>query len=410
MRSRDILQTVLKADLCAGCGACAALAPESVRMRIDTKGFFRPAPLRKLTRTESRQIAAVCPGISQSGHPPEALSHLLWGTYLSVHQGWATDPDLRYEAASGGALSAVLVSLLDTGKVDAVLSIAADPDMPIGNKSVLTLNRDEILAQSASRYAPSKPLEDVRSLLDRPERFAFVGKPCDVAGLRNWARQDPRIDERFPVKLSFFCAGVPSLTGAKEMCRSIGIDPKNVSALRYRGRGWPGQATACATDGREASMRYQESWGDILSKHVQHRCRICADGIGLDADIAFADAWQCDAAGYPSFEEQPGRSAILVRTETGSRILERAISSEILETLPLPIESLTSMQPGQRRRREELLGRLAGKVMAGEPIPRYRSLKIWQNGLQAGLFRTAKACLGMARRRFTVRANQRSQS
>jgi coenzyme F420 hydrogenase subunit beta len=317
---------------------------------------------------------------------------------------------LRHEAASGGALSACLVSLLETGEVDAVLSVAADPHLPFGNQTVLSRSRQEILSQAASRYAPSKPLDRVAELLDSPERIAFVGKPCDVAGLRLWAQQDARIDVRFPVKLSFFCAGVPSLEGGKDVIRALGMEPDRVNAFRYRGRGWPGQATASTPDGREASMRYEDSWGAILSKHVQHRCRICADGIGLGADIAFADAWECDAAGYPLFDEQPGRSAIIARSKRGQRILDRAKSLGLIDTLAMPIERLTLIQPGQRRRREELLGRLAGKVLAGEPIPRYRHLQIWQNGIRVGLLRNLKACLGMARRRLAHRTRRRPSS
>ena len=171
-----------------------------------------------------------------------------------------------------------------------------------------------------------------------------------------------------------------------------------MARFKYRGGGWPGQTEVETADGQTRSMLYRESWGDILSPHVQHRCRLCADGVGLAADIAFADAWQTDAQGYPLFEEQQGRSAILARTAFGAQLVEAAVAADVLHTEPLDIEALEAMQPGQVRRRTELLGRLAGRILAGAPIPKYRALGIWDCARQAGLTKTMRAMLGTARR------------
>lgn len=51
-------------------------------------------------------------------------------------------------------------------------------------------------------------------------------------------------------------------------------------------------------------MSYNESWGNILGKYLQKRCKICPDGIGEFADIVCADAWHGDKSGYPNFEEK----------------------------------------------------------------------------------------------------------
>ena len=53
-------------------------------------------------------------------------------------------------------------------------------------------------------------------------------------------------------------------------------------------------------------MGYDASWGGVLTRHVQFRCRICPDGIGDDADIAFADAWHTDTDRNPVFNEAEG--------------------------------------------------------------------------------------------------------
>jgi len=397
LRPNRIERTVA-ADLCTGCGACAALAPSALEMRHAETGFARPRRIGSLTRSEEKAIARVCPGRAQSAPAPADKTHRLWGPYTQLSQGWAKDPELRHAGASGGALSQMLVWLLDTDQVDAVVQIAAHGDAPMANKIVLSQTHADVLQAAASRYAPSSPLSVVSRLLEAEGRYAFVGKPCDVAGLGLRAELDPRITQRFPVMLSFFCAGVPSLTGAEAVAAHLGVGRTDVARFKYRGGGWPGQTEVETKDGQTRTMLYRESWGEILSPHVQQRCRLCADGVGLAADIAFADAWETDAQGYPLFEEQEGRSAILVRTPRGAQLVDAAVAAGALHTEPLAIEALEAMQPGQVRRRTELLGRLAGRILAGAPIPKYRALGIWKCARQAGLTKTLRAMVGTARR------------
>ncbi len=399
-RHPSIIEMTVASDLCTGCGACAALAPDSVQMHQADDGFIRPRSVGAMSRAQAKMIGDICPGRSQVGSADAANEHPIWGAYAQVSQGWAKDAELRDAGASGGALSQMLVWLLETEQVDAVVHIAAHAEAPMANQITLSQTRLDVLNAAASRYAPSSPLLIVSKLLETDGRYAFVGKPCDVAGLRLWADKDPRVNERFPVMRSFFCAGVPSLKGAEQVADYLGVAPSDVARFKYRGGGWPGLTEVETKDGQTRSMQYRESWGDILSPQVQHRCRICADGVGLAADIAFADAWQTDADGYPLFEEQDGRSVILARNSVGLNLVNEAVRAGVLHSEPLCIDALEAMQPGQVRRRRELLGRLAGRLLVGLPIPKYRDLGVWACARQAGMARTLRAMLGTARRVF----------
>jgi coenzyme F420 hydrogenase subunit beta len=290
------------------------------------------------------------------------------------------------------------VHLLEAGTVDGVVQAAADPALPIGNVTVLSENTADIRKAAGSRYAPSAPLAGLEPHLAGQNRLAFVGKPCDVAALRALAQEDPRVDARFPVMLSFFCAGVPALTGAREVLERLGMAEGETATFRYRGHGWPGRATAQAPDGREASMSYHDSWGGVLSRHVQHRCKICADGTGTAADLVCADAWECDSRGYPLFNEAPGISLIVARTDRGSEILHAAEASDHLATAPFDPATLPSMQPGQTGRRRALLSRLAALRLLGRPMPRYEGLNLWPAALQGGLRSNLRGFLGMLKR------------
>ena len=392
------LARVARGNTCAGCGACAGLFPAQVVMDVVAPGYLRPRQTAALSAAEDAVIARVCPGLGQRVQAAGRTDHPLWGPHVAMMTGWSTDPAVRFAGASGGALSALLIHLLDSGTVDAVIETAADPALPIGNVTLTVTDADGVTTAAGSRYAPSAPLAGLASCLAEDRRFAFVGKPCDAAALAALRDTDPRVAAVFPVILSFFCAGVPSHDGGRAILAALGVDPADVERFRFRGQGWPGRATARLKDGTERSMSYHDSWGGILSKHVQHRCKICADGTGVAADIACADAWETDARGYPLFEEAPGVSLIVARSELGAGIIASARAAGRIETQPFDVAQLAAIQPGQRERHRALLARLLALRLVGRPIPRYEGLQLavaaWQNPVR----RNIRNFLGTLRR------------
>lgn len=367
-------------------------------MAPDAAGFLRPVQSAALDPAQEAALTQICPGLGQTVVAGGRPDHPLWGPFLAMSKGHAADPALRHAGASGGGLSAMALWLLDSGTVDAVLVTEADPDNPLGNRTTLVRDRAGVLAAAGSRYAPASPLAGLRARLIPGARHALVGKPCDVAAFRALAAQDPALAQAVPVVLSFFCAGTPSLTGARRVVERMGADPAAVRAFRYRGMGWPGLASATLADGTVRQMSYAESWGKVLSAHVQHRCRICADGTGTAADLVFADAWEADADGYPLFEEAEGESLIVARTALGADLLAGARAAGRLVAGPFDPAGLAAIQPGQRSRRQGLLGRLAALWLLGRPVPRYRGLGLRAAARQGGPRVVWRNFLGMARR------------
>ncbi|HEX9858223.1 MAG TPA: Coenzyme F420 hydrogenase/dehydrogenase, beta subunit C-terminal domain [Paracoccaceae bacterium] len=396
--SSPVLNKVLKGGLCSGCGACAALAQGAVAMRISEQGFLRPVQSGPLSQQQEHRIALTCPGVGLRQQPDGRSDHPLWGPFIGMYSGHATDPGLRRTASSGGGLSALLVYLLETGAVDHVLQVAADPDLPIGNRTVLSSHRNSILAAAGSRYAPSAPLAGLEPYLASGHQYAFVGKPCDVAALQAMKRFDDRVAQRFPYLLSFFCAGVPSLAGAREVLAGLGVAEADVAQFRYRGDGWPGFATATLADGSQKQMSYADSWGGILSRHVQFRCKICPDGTGGFADVVCADAWEADENGYPVFTERDGVSLIVGRTEKGEALIRAAAADGRLEITRFAAAGLAAIQPGQTGKRRYTLSRLLALRVLGRPAPSYRGFHLLRNAAAAGLWANVRNFLGTARR------------
>jgi coenzyme F420 hydrogenase subunit beta len=253
----------------------------------------------------------------------------------------------------------------------------------------------QVLANAGSRYAPAAPLVGLTDLLEEEQtRFAFVGKPCDIAALRAYEKLNPGIERRIVFLISFFCAGTPSILATYDLVRALGVNRSVVRQFRYRGFGWPGRATAVDVGGQEYSMSYDDSWGRILGPRLQFRCKICPDGVGELADIVFGDAWHLKD-GRPSFEERPGRSLILARTAKGERLLAEAESAGYLETAEFDLRDLAAIQPYQRNRRRAIAARLLALRLVGRPVPRYEGFHLFRNAADAGVLYFLKQSGGM---------------
>jgi len=366
-------------------------------MAFNQHGFLRPVVVKPMTPADDALVRAVCPGLGLTHPSQTAAYHPLWGPLVAVHTGYALDPALRHGGSSGGAISALLSYLLESGKVDYVLHIGASLSEPLINEIKLSANRAEVLANAGSRYAPSAPLTGIDALLARPGRFAFVGKPCDVAALRKYAQRNPLVNDKVPYMLSFMCAGVPSMKGTEAILKRFDVKPAEVRKFAYRGDGWPGMTRVETHAGAVHQTDYATSWGTVLNRHLQARCKICPDGIGEFADVVCADAWY-GKDGYPDFAEQAGRSLVISRTGPGEQLLQAAVAAGYLAVAPLEVAEIRKMQPYQENRKQMVLARVLALRLMGRPAPTYRRLRLQRTAWMGGIKANAKNFLGMVKR------------
>lgn len=399
------LARVVGGRLCSGCGLCASLSGGAVEMHLAAPGYARPRETAPVSPEIDRLIEATCPGsiVAPWGQAPHTDPR--WGPYRAIYTGHATSADMRHAGSSGGVLSALLAHILETGQADRIVHTAMDEAAPTLNRIQRSFGRDAVLAAAGSRYAPASPLAGIVDELDRGGRFVFLGKPCDVSALRMLAKQDARVDAAIPLMLSFFCAGTPSQNGTDRILTRLGADKAKLKTFRYRGDGWPGFATAIEQDGRTTRMSYADSWGNILSKEVQFRCKICPDAVGGVADLACADAWYGDESGYPSFDEAEGRSLIMVRTPAGEALLAAALDAGAVAAEPLPVGDIVKMQPHQANRKQMVASRLAAAAALFQPRPSVAGLMVGAAARRASVKAQAKDFLGAARRIVRHRLN-----
>jgi coenzyme F420 hydrogenase subunit beta len=369
------IDRVVKNDNCTGCGACQLISAR-VTMSMDASGFLRPtvevgakALDREGHQNELSLFKRTCPGIGvRAPRRQYNEQHPIFGGYVSVWEAWATDDEIRNAGSSGGVLTALASWLVGSGKSSGVVGSRSDSLRPIRTVPIRITSREEAIAAAGSRYAPVCNLPLLRG--GDTQSTALIGKPCEVSAAHQLFDARQTSERERPILLSFFCAGTPSQVATDSLVTGLGIAPEQVTALRYRGNGWPGSFEV-RTDRVVRDMSYHESWGQHLGRELQWRCKLCVDGTGGHADIAVGDFWTADEKGFPTFEEQDGRSVAIARTRRGHEILLEAARSGVVHIEPLELDKVTPVQPLQAERKRALAGRLIGRALGGKRVPRY---------------------------------------
>lgn len=399
-RLESAVNRVVRSGNCTGCGGCA-LVSDRIELGLSDDGFVRPRVLGESSFDEARDereastFRSMCPGIGLvARRTVDQRQHPILGRYVEAWQGWALDDEVRQAGSSGGVLTALSEWLVASGRAPAIRAAGSSVAQPTRTVAVRIMSREEALASAGSRYAP------VANAANAGGGEPLVGKPCEVASLRNLVAAAGEVDA--PILLSFFCAGTPSQLATDRLIEELGGRPSSVTELKYRGDGWPGAFKFRTAEGGTGEMSYQQSWGKRLGRELQTRCKLCVDGTGEDADISVGDYWESDDDGFPVFDDALGNSVVIARTNRGAQLLREAVDEGVLWLAPVDLDDVARVQPLQTLRRRTLIGRLAGRALGGKPIPRYRGYGLIRL-LVGDIAGNAKAAIGMFTRTVGLR-------
>ncbi len=389
--------------LCTGCGACVAACPEHNIELVDVVNQGLRPVVNSAKCQKCGECVMVCPGIevSRGLFSKESLVELMqaWGPVLEVWEGYASDPEIRFKGSSGGVATALALFCLEKEGLSGVLHIGAYPETPLRNVPVFSKNRQEVLACTGSRYSPAAPCAKLDWIANAKSKCVFIGKPCDVVALRKAQAANPKLGEKVLLAMSIFCAGTPSTAGTYKVLESLGVKPEEVEEFRYRGCGWPGE-TIVKIKGcdDQSQMSYEQSWSNILTKYVPLRCQLCPDGTGELADISCGDPWYRDAEANDA-----GYSMVLVRTEKGRQLLNKAVESGYIQLSKVEPKVLPLSQQSLLMKRRNLWGRLLAMRILRVPVPKYRGFPLFRNWLRLPAIKKMSSVLGTFRRILTRR-------
>jgi len=291
------------------------------------------------------------------------------GRYRSCHVGHAVQQDVRWNAASGGIVSALLVAALRNGAIDGAIVTRMNPESPFEPQTFVATTEEEIFEARGSKYCPVAANLRLRDVLAAKGRYALVGLPCHIEGLRKAQTLNRKLMEKVPICISIFCGLNLSPTGTKMVLRRYGIVETDVQQIRYRGAGWPGKLQVELQNGQTKTAPYLEYFDNNFMCYEMHRCNLCTDSFGELADISCGDAWLPE---YKGSDDQ-GTSVVVVRSERGRDFLE-SNSPGVLALEPLSVDKAEQSQRlALIWKKDWMNAKLALNKLTGKEVPVYEN-------------------------------------
>jgi coenzyme F420-reducing hydrogenase beta subunit/polysaccharide pyruvyl transferase WcaK-like protein len=312
---RGLIEPVLDLQRCVQCGLCVQVCP-GWQLDIDS---LRPTPESIDLETNGGELSAAFIG-------------------CSFNDG------VRVSAASGGMVSEVLIYLLDQGLVDGAIVTRMNSQHPLKAETFIARSREEILSAQKSKYCPVAVCSILKEVLASEERYAFVGLPCHVAGVRKVATSNQKLADSLPYILGLFCSRTPNAHATRHLLYNLSIDPHDVQSIDYRGNGHPGKLRIRKKNGTETVIDHLDYkyWGYTFFKFFKPiRCWLCPDHSAKLADMSFADNWTGLA---PFKRDNKGSSTIVARMPEYKELLLRMADEGRISLHPIPEHIVVTSQ------------------------------------------------------------------
>jgi len=367
------MKTLIDEDLCTSCGTCFGICPQDAIYitKNEQKGTFVPY-INEEKCTDCGLCTRVCPGREVNfvklnyrifGRLPE---NVLLGNYIACYIGYATNFKTRFNAASGGVVTAILSFLLEKKIINGALITK----MKSFSKPESLIARDvvSLLTAQGSIYMPTLTNKAVKYIIEHKGKYAVVGLPCHIEGLRKAEQVIRVLKERILIHIGLFCGGNINLLGTYFAFRKRGIDVRRIKNVKYRGNGWPGYITVLLENGSKVRIPYLEFWSTVYPFFLPVRCVLCLDVTNELSDVSCGDAW------LPKIlkRDRLGTSIIVTRTRKGDEIVRQAIENGYIKAIEVDAsEVIKSQGAGLIQRKVDSLSRQHMFKKLSLSVPRY---------------------------------------
>ncbi len=321
---KHLHEEVVSTDICCGCSACIVACPHKVLELND----FDPvqtdpnSPFDNCVHGEEgcSLCAMACLRLDPKVNVIEELIYgrrrkpdEIYGKYLYKTLVRATEKGVLAKGQDGGAVSALLGWAMEEGELDGAVVAAPSSSVPWMDEPRVVTNKEELLAAAGSRYTYcATPLGLKKAAEKKLKNVAIVGVSCESTAVRNLAAEGIKRWTR-PVKLivGLMCTETFDYEAfvIGKLQAELGIDLDQVVKVNVKGK-----VIVTLADGRDIEIPLKDA-----RPTANEWCHHCPDFSAEHADLS------CGGLGME------GWTMVLVRTDRGKDILERAVGAGILE-------------------------------------------------------------------------------
>lgn len=255
--------------------------------------------------------------------------------YLQVK---ATDEEILKNSENGGAVTAILLSLLESDQIDGVLNLKKGDDVYDGIPAYST-TKEELLATAGSLHCAPIMTSYLIAQYLQDERIAVTTKGCDLMAIDEiLKRKGINRDNVFIIGLN--CGGTVNPIIAEDMIKQYyDVDPADVVKEEIS----KGQFIIELENGEEKSVKIDDLEDEGFGR--RHNCQRCELKVPRKADIACGN-WG-SSKGYTFVE---------INTPRGEEIVQNALDKGYIEE-----KDASEKQVKIRSKIENVMGKMAKK-------------------------------------------------
>lgn len=339
--SDRLTKEVVNAGLCTGCGACVALAScKSARMKPTESGLepeFDPdCELPELAWEACSGKGIDYPALYKNHYGGEPSDWRV-GIIDELWTGFASDPVVRRTGASGGVTSAVLIYLLETGRIDGAILVRQGIPEPEQASWFIARNSEEVLACAQSVYVPVSVIDCLPDLVEG-ERYAMTCVPEQSAALRVLQHGGDTRAKQVEYVLGPYTGTALDRRAIRSLLRANGVrndDP--VTSLKWRAGEWPGYLEIITASGKVIRSK-KVYYNFLIPFFVTQTSLQSMDFANEFTDLSVGDAWS------PKFEGLgQGFSVVASRNDKMSEVIREMAAKGKLDLESVEVLEASAM-------------------------------------------------------------------
>ncbi|MDP3878902.1 MAG: Coenzyme F420 hydrogenase/dehydrogenase, beta subunit C-terminal domain [Dehalococcoidales bacterium] len=344
--SRELFKEVIELELCPQCGGCTGGCP----YLVPYKGRI---VLMDACNLNDGQCYEYCP---RTHTDLEAINQKVFGVpygaseigvFKDIFLAHSADAQIHEKGQDGGTVTTLLSVALDEGMLDAVVETKLDADKrPHG---FLARNKQDLLDCAGVSYEPSPVLETLNRLpKNSAEKLGMVGVPCQIACLRKMQLDPPRnrVDvNNVKLAIGLFCGWTLAHGFHEFMHEHFDL----AQATKFDVPHHPAHTYDVYTDSGIQSVEI-----DDIGPYINHACSYCFDMTAEFSDISVG-------SGRAAFK---GWNTVVVRSQAGAELVEKAKAKGALVTQPIPEDSVINLKRASLNKKKRTISNLT--AMSGD--------------------------------------------
>ncbi len=357
--SNELVEQILKNDLCVACGACVGLCPYFKVYRGKVAMTF-PCDL-----TQGR-CYAYCPktevdydNLSQTFYGKPYQGSAL-GEYRRIAASRAGDKMISGPFQNGGTVSALMTLALKTGMIDAAVLTDSDGLIPVPR---LITKEEEVVQCASAKYVASPTLSCVNKGVEEGyDRIGVVGTPCQMTAVAQMkCNLLDKADFKDPIAFTvgLFCTWALDFRTFVDFL-SDRLDLSTICSMDIPPP--PAEVLIVKTADKDIEIPLSD-----IRPLVLKGCSVCPDMTAEWADVSVG-----------AYEGKPGWNTLIIRSEKGEVMVDEAVKEGFLIVDELPALNLAHLIQGadgkKRRARENI-----EKAAAGNDSERNKQPAVTEN-------------------------------